>query len=433
MSCGSAWRGTVFGSHDRRQPWHRYRGEHRCGRGAGPARRACGRHRRSLRQCHRQCECRLAEAISATVRYFIGNGADALADCVGDACNGGNGGILFGNGGDGANGGRGGNAGFFWGGGGDGGTGLAAVYDDDGALISAVTDGGAGGAGARCCRFGRRGWRRRLDERATSGATSAGDGGAGGRGGLFGVGGAGGAGGNAVAADGSALAGNGGAGGRGTLGSGGAGGKGGDAEATSDNPDDVAFGGDGGRGGEGTVGAGGNGGDGGWRWYGAAEGIGGSGAAGGKVAAVPAVMVVPAAVAIPTTGTPTAATAVPAAVVSRLERWPRRRRWRFGELGDRERNRWRRWCGRLGWSVRAQGQGGNRWRFRRRCRRAYRRLEQDAEAGCQVRRKDREALSRWARWAATGPAPDRCGARTSAVPTATWPARCCRPPPRRAR
>ena len=54
---------------------------------------------------------------------LIGNGTDALPDCKGDACNGGNGGLLFGNGGAGANGGTGGNAGLF-GSGGRGGDGL---------------------------------------------------------------------------------------------------------------------------------------------------------------------------------------------------------------------------------------------------------------------------------------------------------------------
>src|SRR5690606_29610890 len=44
---------------------------------------------------------------------LIGNGVDATSNCVVAACRGGNGGILFGNGGAGANGGAGGNAGLF--------------------------------------------------------------------------------------------------------------------------------------------------------------------------------------------------------------------------------------------------------------------------------------------------------------------------------
>lgn len=44
--------------------------------------------------------------------WLIGNGLNAAADCTGDACNGGDGGLLMGSGGNGANGGRGGNAGF---------------------------------------------------------------------------------------------------------------------------------------------------------------------------------------------------------------------------------------------------------------------------------------------------------------------------------
>ena len=55
---------------------------------------------------------------------LFGDGVDAAADCStgSDACNGGNGGIFFGNGGNGANGGKGGNGGLF-GNGGNGGAG----------------------------------------------------------------------------------------------------------------------------------------------------------------------------------------------------------------------------------------------------------------------------------------------------------------------
>ena len=45
--------------------------------------------------------------------WLIGNGLNAPEDCSGSECNGGNGGLLFGNGGNGANGGSGGNAGLF--------------------------------------------------------------------------------------------------------------------------------------------------------------------------------------------------------------------------------------------------------------------------------------------------------------------------------
>ncbi|MGB7509080.1 MAG: hypothetical protein WA965_27040, partial [Mycobacterium sp.] len=41
--------------------------------------------------------------------WLIGDGADAAADCLAAACKGGSGGLLFGNGGAGANGGKGGN------------------------------------------------------------------------------------------------------------------------------------------------------------------------------------------------------------------------------------------------------------------------------------------------------------------------------------
>ncbi|MDP9115700.1 MAG: hypothetical protein M3O28_00225, partial [Actinomycetota bacterium] len=56
----------------------------------------------------------ISDLISGLISVFISNGADAAADCTGDACNGGNAGLLFGSGGAGANGGTGGNAGL-WG------------------------------------------------------------------------------------------------------------------------------------------------------------------------------------------------------------------------------------------------------------------------------------------------------------------------------
>lgn len=99
--------------------------------------------------------------------WLIGNGLDAPEDCTGSACNGGNGGLLFGNGGHGANGGNGGNAGLF-GNGGNGGNGATGANG-----LAATTAGGTGDVGQ--------------------------NGGAGGRGGngglLFGNGGAGGTGG----------------------------------------------------------------------------------------------------------------------------------------------------------------------------------------------------------------------------------------------
>ena len=67
--------------------------------------------------------------------WLIGDGLDATAGCTGDACNGGNGGLLWGNGGDGANGG---NAGFLFGDGGNGGDGLDAVYAGTGRVTAAT-------------------------------------------------------------------------------------------------------------------------------------------------------------------------------------------------------------------------------------------------------------------------------------------------------
>lgn len=88
------------------------------------------------------------DPISALIGIFIGNGADAPADCTGDACNGRNGGLLFGSGGNGANGGGGGNAGL-WGHGGDGDdsyiAGLAGGRGGNGGAL--FGNGGAGGAG----------------------------------------------------------------------------------------------------------------------------------------------------------------------------------------------------------------------------------------------------------------------------------------------
>ena len=114
---------------------------------------------------------------------LIGNGVDAAADCT-THCNGGNGGLLFGNGGNGANGGRGGNAGLF----GNGGIGADAV--------TAGQAGGNGGNGGLLSGSGGKGGK------GADGAVAGQAGGAGGNGGsaglVFGDGGAGGAGGAGV-------------------------------------------------------------------------------------------------------------------------------------------------------------------------------------------------------------------------------------------
>ncbi|TFV61171.1 hypothetical protein E4P42_03100, partial [Mycobacterium sp. PS03-16] len=84
--------------------------------------------------------------------WLIGNGIDAQAGCTGDACNGGNAGLLFGRGGDGLNGGRGGDGGLFFGRGGDGGTGVTGGVGgrggNGGLFFGTGGDGGTGGAGA---------------------------------------------------------------------------------------------------------------------------------------------------------------------------------------------------------------------------------------------------------------------------------------------
>jgi len=77
-----------------------------------------------------------SEAPAGPFLGLFGDGLDAAADCVGRACNGGNGGLLWGNGGNGANGGSGGHAGLI----GNGGNGSDAV-----ALGQAGGNGGDGG------------------------------------------------------------------------------------------------------------------------------------------------------------------------------------------------------------------------------------------------------------------------------------------------
>ena len=79
--------------------------------------------------------------------WLIGNGLDAAEDCEGNACRGGDGGLLWGNGGDGRYGYDGGNAGFLFGDGGDGGGGLDAFYREGTGEKLAATDGGRGGRG----------------------------------------------------------------------------------------------------------------------------------------------------------------------------------------------------------------------------------------------------------------------------------------------
>ncbi len=90
--------------------------------------------------------------VLSLIGIFIGNGADAPANCTGAACNGGNAGILFGSGGNGANGGTGGNAGLL-GNGGSGGAGNAAgvaggTGGNGGLLFGNGGVGGTGGVGA---------------------------------------------------------------------------------------------------------------------------------------------------------------------------------------------------------------------------------------------------------------------------------------------
>ena len=144
---------------------------------------------------------------------LFGKGWSAAADCVGSACNGGNGGLLIGNGGAGANGGSGGNAGLF-GKGGAGGDGAGGEAGSAGGPGVDGVEGGAGGAGGN----------------GGAGGLIFGAGGRGGSGGVGGVGGDGGAGGDASAAttagahgDTGQAGGNGGAGGvGGNAGAGGA-------------------------------------------------------------------------------------------------------------------------------------------------------------------------------------------------------------------
>ena len=190
--------------------------------------------------------------------FLFGDGLDADPGLrTGADCNGGNGGLLWGNGGDGANGGTGGNAGLLFGNGGTGGNGLDAVYGEDpetGEIVrlSEATAGGAGGNGALFFgnggNGGEGGWDDQFDQDfAVTDAIDAigAAGGAGGAGGLFGGnGGDGGEGGFALSEYGNATGGDGGAGGGATTGHRRRGGDGGEGEA--DSTDTTATGGEGG-------------------------------------------------------------------------------------------------------------------------------------------------------------------------------------------
>lgn len=203
---------------------------------------------------------------------LAGNGYNFTSGSCTDTagCNGGNGGLLIGNGGAGFSGGNGGRAGWF-GNGGDGGAGLDAVYIA-GARTSAATAGGRGGNTWFLGNGGSGGSGGADNGNALVAGATAGAGGTGGRGGIFwGDGGAAGNGGFAATNNGSALAGNGGNGGAvGLLGNGGRGGTGGRAMQTY-TPGDLL-----GAGGDATGGNGGNGARGGLLW-----GDGGAGGFGG--------------------------------------------------------------------------------------------------------------------------------------------------------
>lgn len=87
--------------------------------------------------------------------WLIGNGLNAAPDCVAEACGGGDGGLLWGNGGDGLYGWDGGDAGLI-GNGGAGGAGVNAQYDaSTGARLNWAGNGGNGGQGGSL--FGRGG------------------------------------------------------------------------------------------------------------------------------------------------------------------------------------------------------------------------------------------------------------------------------------
>ncbi|MET0702238.1 MAG: hypothetical protein ABWY93_21495 [Mycobacterium sp.] len=211
--------------------------------------------------------------LSNPIGFFVGDGADADAATCGTNCNGGNAGILWGNGGDGANGGSGGNAGFFVGNGGNGSDGVDAVYNATTGLQTVLAgNGGNGGWGGLLAGNGGNAGNGGDDINPTTGEAEGGDasavggdGGIGGQGGIFtGNGGKGGAGGAASTVNGDAYGGFGGSGGRGGFsGDGADGGAGGKAVAITPDDEGVAVGGDGGQGGNTFSGTGGKGGAGG--------------------------------------------------------------------------------------------------------------------------------------------------------------------------
>lgn len=221
--------------------------------------------------------------------WLIGDGVDADPLTCTAPCDGGNGGLLWGSGGDGALGGKGGNAGLI-GNGGRGGNGIDAVWafdDTTGKWVRTqeATDGGRGGnaglfgAGGAGGYGGNDGTMRSVAGGMiydfASGNAQGGNGGNGGRAGLLvGSAGVGGIGGQAVSETGYATGGRGGNGGApGLLGNGGNGANGGWGITFGDNA--VATGGNGGNGGDvivagleaglvitvGGAGWGGNGGD----------------------------------------------------------------------------------------------------------------------------------------------------------------------------
>ena len=170
--------------------------------------------------------------------WLIGDGIDADPTTCTAPCNGGNAGLLWGNGGKGALGGNGGNAGLWIGNGGSGGNGVDAEYDPTtGALIHAATAGGRGGSAGLMIGDGGDGGNGGADDNKSdydpTGSTDDAFGGAGGRGvgggWLLGGGGSGGDGGEARSVYGNATGGAGGAASGALAGKAGSGGNGGNA------------------------------------------------------------------------------------------------------------------------------------------------------------------------------------------------------------
>ena len=88
-------------------------------------------------------------AVAAPLFGLFGDGDNATADCNIGTCDGGNGGLIFGNGGNGANGGNGGNAGWFGNGGngGDGNPDRGYIVGGNGGDAGWFGNGGNGGNG----------------------------------------------------------------------------------------------------------------------------------------------------------------------------------------------------------------------------------------------------------------------------------------------